>query len=67
MACARYDRAYLRHLTVAGEAFAHRLISAHNLRFLVRLAEESRVHIERGDFRDWSTDWLRRYRRDAAE
>src|SRR5690606_27415062 len=31
-ACARYDRAYLRHLFVAGEWLANRLVSIHNLR-----------------------------------
>ena len=65
-ACQRYDRAYLRHLTVAGEAFAHRLISIHNLRFLVRLAEDARAQIQRGAFEDWSQDWLSRYRRGSA-
>jgi len=60
--CRRYDRAYLRHLTIAGEAFAHRLLSMHNLRFLIRLAEESRRRIREGSFSGWSADWLERYR-----
>jgi len=61
--CARYDRAYLRHLAVAGEWLAVRLLSIHNLRFLVRLAEEARVRIRDGSFGSWSRDWLERYRR----
>lgn len=60
--CRNYDRAYLRHLTVAGEAFAHRLLSMHNLRFLIRIAEEARRRIHAGEFRSWSRDWLERYR-----
>ncbi len=60
--CRRFDRAYLRHLVVAGEAFAHRLISLHNIRFLIRLAEESRRRIGEGSFGSWSRDWLERYR-----
>jgi len=60
--CRRFDRAYLRHLVVAGEAFAHRLISLHNIRFLIRLAEESRRRIGDGSFGSWSRDWLERYR-----
>jgi len=59
--CARYDRAYLRHLVVAGEWLAVRLLSVHNLRFVVRLAEEARSHIVAGDFHAWSRDWLERY------
>jgi queuine tRNA-ribosyltransferase len=60
--CTRFDRAYLRHLSVAGEAFAHRLLSFHNVRFLIRLAEESRRRIRAGTFASWSRDWLERYR-----
>ncbi len=62
LACTRFDRAYLRHMVVAGEAFAHRLISIHNLRFLVRLAEEARRRIPEGTFRSWAGDWTTRYR-----
>ncbi|TVP56279.1 MAG: tRNA guanosine(34) transglycosylase Tgt [Gemmatimonadales bacterium] len=61
-ACSRFDRAYLRHMVVAGEAFAHRLISMHNIRFLHRIAEESRRRIDEGSFTAWSSDWLERYR-----
>ncbi|MEX0935876.1 MAG: tRNA guanosine(34) transglycosylase Tgt [Gemmatimonadota bacterium] len=60
--CRHFDRAYLRHLTVAGEAFAHRLLSIHNVRFLVRLAEDARGHVRSGDFGSWSEQWLERYR-----
>jgi queuine tRNA-ribosyltransferase len=60
--CRTYTRAYLRHLFVAGEALSMRLLSIHNLRFLVRLAWEARERIERGEFASWSADWLARYR-----
>jgi queuine tRNA-ribosyltransferase len=60
--CARYDRAYLRHLVVAGEWLAVRLLSVHNLRFLVRLGEEARMRVAEGGFAAWSRDWLERYR-----
>lgn len=62
VACTRYDRAYLRHLVSSGELLGVRLISIHNLRFLVRLAEESRRRIIDGTFHGWSQDWLARYR-----
>jgi len=65
-ACARYDRAYIRHLVVAGEWLAVRLVSIHNLRFLVRLAEEARRRIGDGTFEGWSGDWLERYRSAAG-
>ena len=61
-ACMRYDRAYLRHLVVSAERLAVRLLSIHNLRFLVRLAEEARRRIAKGSFESWSREWLLRYR-----
>ncbi len=61
-ACRTFDRAYLRHMARSGEAFAHRLLSIHNLRFLIRLAEEARRRIPEGTFGAWSRDWLERYR-----
>jgi queuine tRNA-ribosyltransferase len=60
--CRNFDRAYLRHLAVAGEAFAHRLLSLHNLRLVTRLMEESRLRIQEGTFASWSREWLERYR-----
>ena len=47
-ACARFSRAYLRHLFMAGEILGHRLASIHNLRMLVRLVSEIREAIGRG-------------------
>lgn len=60
--CRRFSRAYLRHLFVANEILGLRLLSLHNLRFLVRLTEEARARIVDGSFHDWSTEWLERYR-----
>lgn len=47
--CARYSRAYIRHLFAAGEALGGRLVSVHNVRFLTRLAEELRRRIPAGE------------------
>ena len=52
-ACRNFSRAYLRHLFKAGEILALRLISWHNLRFLLKLMEDIRAAIEQdclGDF-----------------
>ncbi|MFH1765420.1 MAG: tRNA guanosine(34) transglycosylase Tgt [Gemmatimonadota bacterium] len=59
--CQRFDRAYLRHLAVANEWLGHRLLTIHNLRFLVSLAEQARARILEGTFGAWSQDWLARY------
>ena len=60
--CQGYDRAYIRHLCVSRERFGERLVSIHNLRFLIRLAEESRERIGNGTFHSWARNWIERYR-----
>ena len=46
--CARYGRAYLRHLFAAGEALGPRLATLHNLRFYLRLLARARAAISAG-------------------
>ena len=65
--CRNYTRAYLRHLFVAGEVLGLRLLSLHNIRVLVRLAERARERIADGTFMRWSEEWLGRYRAARAE
>lgn len=64
--CRRFTRAYLRHLLAAGEALGQRLLSIHNLRLLVRLAEQARDHVLDGTFAGWSREWLDRFRAGRA-
>ncbi|HEX7118057.1 MAG TPA: tRNA guanosine(34) transglycosylase Tgt [Longimicrobiales bacterium] len=59
--CRNFSRAYLRHLFIAGEVLGLRLLSLHNVRFLVRLAERARAAILNGEFEGWSADWLGRW------
>jgi queuine tRNA-ribosyltransferase len=59
--CRTYSRGYLRHLFVAEELLGLRLLSLHNVRFLVRLAERARAHIEAGTFTTWHREWIDRY------
>jgi queuine tRNA-ribosyltransferase len=61
VACRTVSRAYLRHLFVVGEILGLRLVSLHNIRFLIRLAEQARAHILAGTFGGWSEEWLRRH------
>jgi len=49
-ACARFSRAYLRHLVNQQELLGLRLLSLHNLRFLLDLTARAREAIERGAF-----------------
>ena len=59
--CRRFSRAYLRHLVLADEMLGLRLLSIHNVHFLVDLMREARDHIGRGSFDGWSAAWLDRY------
>jgi queuine tRNA-ribosyltransferase len=59
--CTTYPRGYLRHLFVVEDILGLRLISIHNIRFLVRLGEQARAHILSGTFDGWSREWLGRY------
>jgi queuine tRNA-ribosyltransferase len=60
-ACTRFSRAYLRHLFVAEEQLGQRLVSIHNIRFLIRLAETARARIVDGTFDSWAAAWRSRY------
>ena len=42
-----------------------RLVSIHNVRFLVRLGEQARTHILDGTFDAWRRAWLSRVRNEA--
>jgi queuine tRNA-ribosyltransferase len=59
--CRTYSRGYLRHLFAAEELLGLRLLSLHNVRFLIRLAAEARREITAGSFTAWHRDWLDRY------
>jgi queuine tRNA-ribosyltransferase len=58
--CTAYPRGYLRHLFVVEDILGLRLVSIHNVRFLVRLGEQARAHILDGTFDVWRREWLSR-------
>ncbi len=58
---AKFSRAYLRHLTVAGEMLGGTLLTLHNVHFYLDLMAQVRTHIEAGDFAIWSRTWIGRY------
>ena len=49
-----FSRAYLRHLYVAGEILAHRLLSLHNLHAYASLMASARKAIHEGQFEHWA-------------
>jgi queuine tRNA-ribosyltransferase len=61
-ACSRFSRAYIRHLVNQQEMLGLRLLSLHNLRFLIDLVAAAREAIERGTFPSWRAEALERLR-----
>jgi queuine tRNA-ribosyltransferase len=59
-ACTRFSRAYIRHLVKQQELLGLRLLSLHNLRFLLEVTAGARAAIERGDFAVYKRDALAR-------
>jgi queuine tRNA-ribosyltransferase len=56
--CAHYSRAYLRHLDRCNEILGSRLNTIHNLHFYMRLMEQLRGAISRGEVGSWSRGFL---------
>ncbi|HYZ76829.1 MAG TPA: tRNA guanosine(34) transglycosylase Tgt [Gaiellaceae bacterium] len=59
-ACARFSRAYVRHLVNQQELLGLRLLSLHNLRFVLQLADQARQAIVRGEFAAFKDEALGR-------
>lgn len=59
--CRHYSRAYLCHLFRAQELTSHRLLSIHNIRFLIRLMERAREAIAAGTFMSFKEDVVGQY------
>jgi queuine tRNA-ribosyltransferase len=64
--CSRFSRAYLRHLVNQEELLGLRLLSLHNLRFLLELTANARAAIERGRLSVYKAEALGRLRSAAA-
>ncbi|WP_428073966.1 tRNA guanosine(34) transglycosylase Tgt [Candidatus Avelusimicrobium luingense] len=59
--CRRFSRAYLCHLYRSAELTSHRLMSIHNIRFLIRLMERAREAITNGTFLSFKEEVIRQY------
>ena len=66
-ACTRFSRAYVRHLIKEKELLGLRLLSLHNLRFLLRLTADARAAIERGELASFKAEVLARIAQEPAE
>ena len=60
-ACKHYTKAYIRHLIRADETFGQRLLSIHNIRFLIRLTEDLREAIKNDTILEYREEFIKKY------
>jgi queuine tRNA-ribosyltransferase len=65
-ACSRFTRAYIRHLVNQQELLGLRLLTLHNLRFLLQLTAGARAAIESGKLATFKEEALDRMTLEAA-
>jgi queuine tRNA-ribosyltransferase/7-cyano-7-deazaguanine tRNA-ribosyltransferase len=63
--CARFSRAYLRHLFVSEELLSYRLATIHNLHFIYALMRQIRGAVRDGTLEELRRDFLHSYRAEA--
>jgi queuine tRNA-ribosyltransferase len=66
-ACRTHSRAYLRHLHLANEILAHRMLTLHNVTFYQTLMSSARDSIERDTFDAFARRFRERYRERGRE
>jgi len=60
-ACKSYTKSYIKHLINADETFGARLLSIHNIRYLIRLTEELRNAIKEDRILEYREEFIRNY------
>ena len=59
--CKNYSRAYIRHLITTDEMLGGRLLSIHNIRFLIKLTEEIREAIKNDNLLEYREEFIKKY------
>ena len=59
--CKNYTKSYLRHLYKCEEGLGKRLLSLHNLRFLLKLSEDMRKAIQEDRFLEFKKEFMEKY------
>ena len=60
-ACKNFTKAYVKHLINAQETFGARLLSIHNIRFLMRLMEDIRENIKTSTLDEYKEEFIKNY------
>jgi len=66
-ACKNYTKAYIRHLINVDESFGARLLSIHNIRFLIKLTEDLREAIKNDNILEYRKNFLENYNQNKKE
>ncbi|MBR4830221.1 MAG: tRNA guanosine(34) transglycosylase Tgt [Bacilli bacterium] len=61
-ACKNYTKAYIHHLIKAEETLGARLLSIHNIRYLIRLTEDLRKAIDEDKILEYKEEFLKNYK-----
>jgi len=59
--CKNYTKSYLRHLYKCDEGLGKRLLSIHNIRFLINLTKQIRVAIQEDRLLDFKNEFFEKY------
>ena len=59
--CKNYSKAYIRHLITTKEMLGGRLLSIHNIRFLIKLTEELREAIDEDRVLEYREGFIKKY------
>ena len=62
-ACKHYTKAYIRHLITCDEMLGGRLLSIHNIRFLIREVEGIREAIKNDKFKEYKEKFINNYKK----
>ncbi len=60
-ACKHYTKAYIKHLITSEETFGARLLSIHNIRYLIRLTEDLREAIKNDTILEYREQFIKDY------
>ena len=65
--CKNYTKAYIRHLITTDEMLGGRLLSIHNIRFLIKLTEELREAIKENRILEYRDEFISKYQKNISK
>lgn len=64
--CKHYTKSYLRHLYISNEILGKRLLSIHNVRFLISFMEKMRIAIKEDKFLEFKDNYMELFGKDKG-